>query len=76
MIEEDLIVLLDSLSLASMAEDFWVYIDLFSNWQVSLKYSIGLSCFSLCSSCIDGAMKCRNDWLVILWFDIMFNDLT
>ena len=71
MIEEDLIALLDSLSLASAAEDFWVYIDLFSNWQVSLKYSIGLSCFSLCSSCIDGATKCRNDELVVLPFDIM-----
>ena len=74
MIEEDLIVLLDSLSLASLAEDFLVVIDLFSNWQVSLKYSIGLSCFSLCSSCIGGAIKRRNNWLLILLFNSI--DLT
>ena len=53
--EEDLIVLdVVVRSPPSLTEDFLVYIDRLSIWQVSLKYSIGFSCFSLCSSCIDG----------------------
>ena len=55
--EEDL-VLADVVLSPSLAGDFLVYIDRLRIWQVSLKYSMGLSCFSLCSSCIDGAVNC------------------